>query len=389
MKKSLLALAALSAIAGTAQAQSSVTLFGLLDEGAYYANKVSATPSNTQAWGVLANTVATSNWGLKGTEDLGGGTKANFYLESGFNASTGTLANTSAASGTTNTLFDRGAYAGLEGKWGKVDVGNRVSPFFATVGGTLPVSGNSVAVNAASNGGYFLPFVHNSITYSAPSVAGFNGAVQYGSGNQLNSSAGTVINAAGTYDVGGLNLRAAYQYLSRNGSQLSANNINAVASSTTVTSLSPQVQTYALGAKYTAGAFTVGTGFVANAVDYVGVTGAPTSVSGANGRKYNLNQYQLGVGYQATPAVLLGLSWVGATSGSNLINAQARYAFSKRTQAYGQIGYAINKTGLNGSGLGNMTAIAGANGSTVGQGVTVASPTFNQFAFGVGVMHTF
>ena len=390
MKKSLLAIAALSTIAGAAQAQSSVTLFGTLDEGAYYANQVT-TKSSSQAWGLFANSVATSNWGLKGTEDLGGGTKANFYLESGINPSFGSLTNGGAVSTTgANSLFDRGAYVGLEGKWGKLDLGNKKTPFIDATMGILPVSGNSVGVNAAKSGAYSFFFAHNSLTYTMPTIAGFNAGLQYGTGNVVNSSNGSQINGAVTYDVGGLNLRAGYQYLARNGNYLSSNNIGTgvgLTSTTPTTNLSPATQTYMLGAKYATGPFTVGAGWVANTVNYAGVINTSSTLG-----KYNINQMQVGVGYQATPAVLLGLNWIGATAGSSLINAQARYAFSKRTQAYAQIGYAMNKNGVNGAGVGNFTAIDGASSNTIAPtptNPTIGTPTWNQGAFGVGVIHTF
>ena len=386
MKKSLLAIAALSAIAGTAQAQSSVTLFGTLDEAGYYANQVNKSTAS-QAWGMFGNSVATSNWGLKGSEDMGGGTKANFYLESGINPSFGTVTNVGAASTTAALLFDRGANFGLSGNWGQLDLGNKLTPFISAVGGILPVSGNSTFVNSAVAGGYSFFFAHNSLTYTLPTMAGFNAALQYGTGNAANSSSGSQINGAVTYDVGGLNLRGGYQYLAKNGNYVSSNNMGT--STTTTTNMSPAIQTYMLGAKYNTGPFTLGAGWVANDVNYTGVV---NSVKPAGASKYLLNQIQVGVGYQATPAVLLGLSWVGATSGSSLINAQARYAFSKRTQAYGQVGYAVNSTtGLNGAGLGNFTAIYGASGNVAPgtSGAQVALPQFNQLAIGVGLIHTF
>ena len=395
MKKSLLAIAALSTIAGAAQAQSSVTLFGALDEAGYYANQVNKS-SSSQAWGMWGNSVATSNWGLKGTEDLGGGTKANFYAESGLNPSFGSITNTGvpAASGANGTgLFDRGLSVGVAGNWGALDLGNKKTPFISATADLLPVGGNSAAVNAAVAGGYSFFFAHNSITYTMPTIAGFNAGLQYGTGNVVNSSNGSQINGAVTYDVAGLRLTGAYQYLARGGSVISSNYMGTSVSTTYAANQSPAIQTYTLGAKYKTGPFSIGGGWVSNNVNYTGVVNTSAApLPNYGGTKYLLNQFQLGLGYQATPAVLLGLNWIGNTSGSSLLNAQARYAFSKRTQAYAQVGYGINSaTGLNGSGLGNFTAIYGASGN-VAPGTTgspLALPTFNQAAFGVGLIHTF
>jgi predicted porin len=88
MKKSLLALAALSAFATAAQAQSSVTVYGILDAGYNSVeNNVSGASTTTKA--ILGSgEFSTSRFGVRGSEDLGGGLKANFAMESTVNANT-------------------------------------------------------------------------------------------------------------------------------------------------------------------------------------------------------------------------------------------------------------------------------------------------------------
>ena len=392
MKKSLLAIAALGTIAGAAQAQSSVTLFGALDAGAYFVN--GATTSANNGTGLMSSTIVSSSWGLKGTEALGGGTKANFFAESGISMRNGALSQGNAESGTT-ALFDRGLYVGLQGNWGSLDLGNKMNPLYASHGALLPVAGNSVATNATATLGFGnSAFTHNSVTYTLPTMAGFNAAVQYGSGQQPSTASttgtpstiggtigGSVLAASADYTIAGFTGRLAGQKRWAGGTLISANS-GAGLTSSNVTYLGSGQTTWLVGGSYNAGAFTLGAGFVANQVT------AP--LNGANGSmpKLNNNAFEVGAGYQATPAVLLGLSWIGATSSSNLINAQARYAFSKRTQAYAQLGYAINNKGLNGSGLGNFYALSGSNGATFG-GTTPAAPTFNQLGLGAGLIHTF
>lgn len=169
MKKSLFAIAALPTMASSAQAQSSVTLFGALDAGVYYINGV--TTSSNNAFGVLGNTITTSNWGIKGSEDLGHGMKAKFYAESGINTRNGALGQSSAEKGVTTTapvlttLFDRGLYVGIEGSWGSLDIGNKVNPLWSANSAILPVSGNSVSTNTAKTLGYSNSnYTHNSLT---------------------------------------------------------------------------------------------------------------------------------------------------------------------------------------------------------------------------------
>ncbi len=98
MKKSLIALAAMGAFAGAAQAQSSVTLYGVVDANIEYVNNVGVVPTAANGFNRgPAHSVARmdpgglsgSRWGLRGTEDLGGGLKALFVLESGFSSDTG------------------------------------------------------------------------------------------------------------------------------------------------------------------------------------------------------------------------------------------------------------------------------------------------------------
>jgi predicted porin len=124
MKKSLIALAALATVATAAQAQSSVTVYGIVDSGILTTNAYSAGNQTSVHGGILA----TSRLGFKGTEDLGGGLKANFNLESGFNTDTGALQ---------GVQFDRQAWVGLESAGvGQVQFGRTTRlDFDATVAG--------------------------------------------------------------------------------------------------------------------------------------------------------------------------------------------------------------------------------------------------------------
>jgi predicted porin len=108
MKRKALALATLGCVAsGGAAAQSSVTLYGLVDSGIEYVSH--AGPTGSSVVKMTSGGKNTSRWGLRGTEDLGGGLKAIFTLESGIALDTGKL-------DTDNTLFDRRAWVGLQDK---------------------------------------------------------------------------------------------------------------------------------------------------------------------------------------------------------------------------------------------------------------------------------
>jgi len=134
MRKEKVALAALAMAAGAAQAQASVTLYGVVDLGVEYVNRV-ATPPTTPGLGTTGGLpvgkrfdmvnqggLSASRWGLRGTEDLGGGLKAFFTLESQF-----TLDNGIFTGG--NGLFNRQALVGLSNQYGRIAFGKQFSSF--------------------------------------------------------------------------------------------------------------------------------------------------------------------------------------------------------------------------------------------------------------------
>lgn len=87
MKKVIFILAALSSVTGAVQAQSSVTLYGIIDTGLIYNNNI----GGKKLYAISSSNVQGTRWGLRGIEDLGGGLKALFLLENGFNPDTGNL----------------------------------------------------------------------------------------------------------------------------------------------------------------------------------------------------------------------------------------------------------------------------------------------------------
>ena len=197
MKKSLIALAVLAA-SGVASAQSNVTLYGLVD--VYLGStKEKATVNGVSS--SLRDTVIDSGgfngsrFGLRGSEDLGGGIKANFVLEAGFNASTGAANNyTNPFTGvTSNAIFGRQSWVGLSGGFGEVKLGKMWTPYDEVKGtGAAAFDANIFAPAAGvwlSNSYEDKP--GNSIYYSTPSISGFSAAASYSFGeNKANAVAG-------------------------------------------------------------------------------------------------------------------------------------------------------------------------------------------------------
>lgn len=121
MKMKLFAAAVAALAAGGAYAQSSVTLYGVADVGIEYNNH--SGPNGQNLYRMSSGNQSGSRWGLRGVEDLGGGLKGVFVLESGFNLDTGT-------SGQGSRLFGRNAYVGLQSQYGSILLGRQQTSMY-------------------------------------------------------------------------------------------------------------------------------------------------------------------------------------------------------------------------------------------------------------------
>ncbi|MDM0011343.1 porin [Variovorax sp. J22P168] len=201
MKKSLVALAAL-AVAGVASAQSSVTLFGVVDAAVSgYSNKTetalgqSITTSRTA---LTSSGYNSSRLGFRGTEDLGGGLAASFWLEAGLNNDDGNTGGNIAQSGSPSLtgLFNRRSTVSLSGAFGEIRLGRDYTPTFWNDTVFDPFGTNGVGTNLISTAnGYNTPgsinngFASNANSYVRssnsigyflpPNLGGFYGQVMY------------------------------------------------------------------------------------------------------------------------------------------------------------------------------------------------------------------
>lgn len=143
MKKTLLVLAIGCLVAGTSGAQSSIRLFGIVDVGVRSV-KNGDTGANSS---VVSGSNATSRWGMTGTEDLGGGLSAQFWLESGINADTG------GTTGTAGQLFDRKSTVGLvSAQAGELRLGRDYRPTHVAWSGIDPFTTTGVGSANQFNG---------------------------------------------------------------------------------------------------------------------------------------------------------------------------------------------------------------------------------------------
>ena len=326
MKKSLIALAVLAA-SGAAMAQSSVTLYGWAD--VYFGSvKTEAAGASLTQTVLNSGGVNGSRWGLKGSEDLGGGLSANFDFQAGFNMDNG------AGSSTTATAFSRQSWVGLSGGFGAVRLG-RTTTAYDDVSGASNAALDSVLAPMGSvfkSTGY-TGRPNNTIYYQAPSMSGFSGALSYSLGEDktaaADASSTTSLNL--TYAGGPLGVQLGYQ------TEKPANPV--------VVGFAETKKFTRLGATYAFGPATLKATY--GRAQNIG------NVSGADA-----TDWQLGVDYNVSPAFMVSGSV--ATSSDNdtqkAISADesrrgyglaVKYTLSKRTFLYG--GYESDTTDKTGA----------------------------------------
>ena len=360
MKKSLIALAVMAA-SGAAMAQSSVTLFGVVDEAVSYVN-------GGKNWnGLNSGGNSTSRIGFRGVEDLGGGLKANFWLEAGILADSGSGASGGA---TGNGLeFKRRSTVGLEGGFGEVRLGRDLTEAYKTtsrydVFGQVGYGVSRLWGDAAlGNGGNAVALtnqrVSNMITYVSPNFSGFKAAVNYGFGEVAGSNKTNRYFGGGlSYDNGPLSIG------------LSAERQNTVVAPASLATRN--VTDWALGASYDFGVVKLAGAYKdSQAKDdltgnkdkmkgyYIGLS-APVGAAGEVKASYNRYQGQL-AGADKYKADQFALGYV--------------HNLSKRTAVYGTYAYIKNKDD-------------GALGISLQNGVDLKN-NGSQHGLQVGIRHNF
>ncbi len=215
MKKLHAALALAGAMAGTAQAQSGVEVYGILDMG--FVREMGAVPGKNPKGNQLNSGVQSgTRLGFKGTEDLGGGLKGLFVLETGIAADTGEFTQS-------NRAFARQTFVGVQGDFGTLTLGRQYSSHFLTLNQVADPFASGLAGNAQN---LMLPpgtagidrtvRMNNTVKYASPIIAGFSGEIAYGFGEVAgNSDAGRIITGSIGYDMKPVAVRLAH-YEERN-----------------------------------------------------------------------------------------------------------------------------------------------------------------------------
>ena len=344
MKKYSLMLAASGALlATTAHAQSSVTLYGLIDAGFAYTNNVfkSAT-SHGSLFQATSGNINGSRFGLRGTEDLGGGLSAIFVLENGFNVQNG-------KQGQDSRLFGRQAFVGLSSnQYGALTLGRQYDSlvdFVAPLSATAGTFGDTDFAHPFDNDNLNHSLrMSNSVKYTSVDYAGLKFGTLYAFSNSTDFSINRAYSFGASYNWSGLKVAAGY--LQINGSNSTTNTGGAVDTAESSASgnggfvIGADTQrTFGGAANYAIGPALVG--FVYTHSQYVNTT----SFGSAHG-DVTFNNYELNGKYVLTPAMTFGLAYVytdahvennGARGDDpkwSQVEAQAVYAFSKRTDVY-------------------------------------------------------
>ena len=358
MKKTLLAAALLAGFAGAASAQSSVTLYGVLDGGLRYSSVSLANGDGVTNFGGAYGVQSGNRWGMKGVESLGNGNNAMFQIESGFD-----LGNGAGQQG--GRLFGRASWVGLQNNaWGDVRLGRMTNltsdwmvggldPFAAGFGqlnmGHAFTSGNTVRLD-------------NTLMYRTPTMSGFQAGLGYSFATGLTSNGGTTgygfatsnnsrqITAGLKYANGPFYAAATYEKAyaaestAMNGQSVNNWNIGA----------SYDLKVVKLGVAYgqTRDGFWAGSG-----AGGTGATLATTPSGSSNALVFapsvGYNSYIVGATIPVNAVSRVLLSWTMIAPNTNMkdaYNAQNQssfnlgytYDFTKRTNLYTYVGQSVN-----------------------------------------------
>ncbi|PMS38686.1 putative porin [Trinickia symbiotica] len=347
MKKAAVSLVLSTVFAAPAFAQNSVALYGVIDEGFDYTNNVRGSHNYELQSGFAQG----SRWGLKGAEELGGGLKAVFQLENGFNVSNGRLAQG-------GLMFGRQAYVGLSSnRFGTLTVGRQydsVVDFLAqtTANGSWAGLMFSHPFDNDNTDNTFR--VNNTVKYMSPDWAGLQFGGTYSFSNSTSFANNRQYSVGGQYATGGLLVAAAFleatdPSTTAGGAINNGGDTNFVAS---------RLRIFGGGVNYTFGSATAGlvytNTFVADPIanGYLNQTVttetiAPISgpLAGATVGSIRFQNFEVNGKYQLTPALFIGAQYVYTLESYNTTFGGVKptihsfglmldYNLSKRTDIY-------------------------------------------------------
>jgi predicted porin len=354
---------ALLAVIGTAQAQSSVTIYGTLDAGFLYQNKsgghagtgVTSDPSYL----LISGGNSSNKLGFRGIEDLGGGNKAGFELETQFNIGTGSVS---------GALFNHYSNLFLENDAGRITAGLQRDPAYYAMGKADPrdlkqafsAAGWWNFLEGRSTSSAVTVYEANALSYSIKKNDIYVG-ILYSFGEVAgNTSAGQTLSTGVVYDNGTAILSSGY---------VQKNNSSGLR----------DLRVWTVGGGYRLAQVTVRGGYtrywlpLGNAVTQITTTSSPVDIRVAD----------IGANWAVAPRTTLSAAYYFAQNNLDKKNAtssyviDAAYQLSKQTKLYAFLGLMHAKSGANG--LTNLMTSSLTSGAA-GQNTT---------ASGIGITHNF
>jgi predicted porin len=341
-----------------AHAQSSVVLYGSLNEGLGYVSNV----AGGKKFFVDAGDVQSDRWGLTGREDLGGGMRAVFKLENGFTTNNG-------ASLSATTLWNRQAYVGIgSDQWGTVTLGSQTPPSFDYL----------TRFSTANNSGSFFAFhlgnldqmadtptvpYNNAIKYTSTSYYGLSFGTVLSLGNTTNFAQGRNVGVGLSYQRGAFSAGAVYQNEHNRATALPATDFSTFQGKPSVAYLADQLEETGAGFSYQ--------------FQKVLVHALYTRVRLESGAQHDTFQsYDAGVDYRVVPFDSINVGGAVTTlAGHHYTQASLGdiYSFSKSTDLYLNLNY-------------EHASGAGARAALFTAGVASGS---NQLLIATGIHHLF
>lgn len=353
MKKfaSALAVAAALGVPAVASAQNvTLTPYLTADVGVAYTTHGEEIFGGAEDFDYQDSTLVSSVYGLRGSVDLGNGLKVIGNLEGDFNTATGDR--------NPAGMFRRAANVGVEGAFGRIEVGTKLNPLLAFNGGSFAMGGNSVATNTAAIMGYGQFFTDESITYTIR-TGGLTAQLQYGFDDASTSTPyglarERMIAGFVKYDVGPFSIGAAVA--------------DTKAFGDTPNPMNNRDQTpWIVGVGYKIGGLELKAAYIDN--DDADVFAGTTDIATPNAVDKN-TAWHVGAAYAINPQLKVGGDFVQHDSDSFLLNLQARYTVAKNLMVYGMVNHVDNEAGgatfalLHGGGYGPGNSTPGSESST-------------------------
>lgn len=372
-------IAVLTLCSASAQAQSAITLYGVLDQGIDFTNNA----GGQRTYKMQSADISGERWGLKGTEDLGGGLSAIFTLESGFDSTNGT-----AKQG--GRMFGRQAFVGLSDKrLGTVTFGRQYDSLVDFVSG-LTAGGNWAGGTAShpydndNTGNSFR--IDNAVKYTSPSFDGLTFTGTYAFSNQTTGfSDNREYSIGAQYLRGPLTVAAAFVNVNRPGMNMQG----ALASDSTNFVASHQ-RIWGGGVNYQINLVTLGLVYTHSDVNRP-EGAAYATAAGQSVDSMKFDNVEINARYQMTPAFSTGLAYTYtqasvARDGDkpspkwHQLSGIADYNLSKRTDVYALLGYQRRAGDATGTSLDTALINGVAAGPSSNRGQVVGR---------VGVRHLF